>query len=222
MHSTREDWLHHAAELLTPLLQEQGAMVPKIQISTGWTKGGGKKHSIGQCFDKSWTENETFHIFICPTLREVVGDMTNGTHGVLETLLHELIHSAVGIKEKHRGRFKEVAIAVGLEGKMTATSVTAGTVLHDRLMKVAAQLDEYPHAAMVKPEGASKKPAGGGWVKFFSEQAEDYILRVSPKALLTHGVPRDPWGKEMQTDADLELLRRARDEKEAEGDSDEE
>jgi hypothetical protein len=216
MHKTREDWLYAAAALLAPLMKIHGAEMPeKFQISTGWAKGGGRKHSIGQCFDKTWTENGTYHLFICPTLAHAVGNMNDGCHGILETLLHELIHASVGIKEKHRGRFKEIAIAVGLEGKMTATGVNPGTILHGQLLTIESQLGPYPHAAMTKPITENKKPPGGGWVKFYSEAAEDYILRVSPVALLTYGIPRDPWGEPMKTNADLELLKQEKADRDA-------
>ena len=71
---------------------------------------------------------------------------------VTATLVHELVHTAVGIECKHREPFTTVAKAIGLEGKMTAT--VAGEALIERLKELIDELGEYPHARLV----ASNKP----------------------------------------------------------------
>lgn len=76
-----------------------------------------------------------FEIFISPALAE---------HGVvLSTLAHELVHATVGLAAKHGKAFKQCALEIGLEGKMTATH--AGEKLALRLNTIARELGTYPH-----------------------------------------------------------------------------
>lgn len=63
---TREEWLITATTKLRPLFRDMGFPLPeKIQVGCGWPKGG-KREVIGQCFDTTWTTDETIHIFISP------------------------------------------------------------------------------------------------------------------------------------------------------------
>lgn len=118
---------------------------------------------------------------------------------MLDILLHELIHAAVGTEEGHRGEFKRVALALGLQGKMTATIAEPGTELHGKLSRIARELGPYPHKALNKNTGTEKrkKEKKGGWVRLMSETENEYRVVISPKQLEEHGVPRDPWGDEM-------------------------
>ena len=72
-----------------------------------------KARRIGECWGVESSEDKSFQVFISPLLKESVE--------VTATLVHELVHTAVGIECKHRGPFLQVAKAIGLEGKMTAT-----------------------------------------------------------------------------------------------------
>lgn len=203
-YETREKWLGAAVGELAELLKEQGVPeLPKLQVGCGFAKSGGKLHFIGQCFHPTWTEDGTTQIFICPTL---------GADPVrlLDVLLHELVHAVAGTKVGHRGRFKELCLALGLKGKMTATYAEPGTPLHDQLTAIAARLGQYPHAVMRRPEQEAKKPGSGGWIKFISRKDHGYFLRLSPKSLAlaealgASGAPTDPWGEEMVTEDELE------------------
>jgi hypothetical protein len=66
-----------------------------------------------ECWSNLASADNTTEIFICPSQSEPVA--------VLAILLHELVHAAVGLECGHKGAFKRVALALGLEGKMTAT-----------------------------------------------------------------------------------------------------
>lgn len=189
-HTTREGWLAAAAlQLEDRIIRLQGAEVPKkIAYSCGFPKGGGGR-AIGQCWDPTAAPDETHHIFICPT-------QVSATR-VLDILLHEIIHAVVGIPEGHRGKFKKMARAVGLEGKLTATVVSEGTELHNTLVEIADALGPYPHGGMRRP---SRKPAASGWVRVYSPQDRTYSVVISPKSLDAHGAPIDPWGNEMELD----------------------
>lgn len=187
VYKTRETWLLAAVGKLVPLLKKHGVKMPeKHAVSCGFPKTRVK--AIGQCFGPTCTKDETVHMFVCPSLQKATR--------VLDTLLHEMIHAAVGCGCGHRGKFRIIAKAVGLEGKMTATGVSEGSPLMKTLEKVVESLGDYPHSAITRAQTASRPP-GGGWVKFKSEEEDDYILRISPRALENHGPPRDPWGNHM-------------------------
>lgn len=209
---TREKWLFEAAlELEKMFLIPAGAPLPlKLSVSAGWARGSRK--AIGQCFSPlAAVDGETTHVFVCPRLGADVVE-------VLATLLHELVHAAVGVKEKHAGRFKTVARAVGLEGKLTATYAKEGTELHRKLLEISSRLGDYPHVPLRSTGGGGelpKPPKGGaeesdgeegeggagkkakGWVRLQSPSEPKYTVVVSPKSLEEYGYPADPWGTTM-------------------------
>lgn len=189
IHDTREGWFKAAiAELDKEFFDGRGYKLPKkLQCSCGFPRGHAK--AIGQCWDPEVSADGTTHLFICPTQADPMR--------VLDILLHELIHAAVGIKEGHKGMFKKLAKEFGLEGKMTATTVTPGSELHRQLAKIQTSLGKYPHAPMQKK--APKKGSGGsGWVRLVSPEDDTYKVVISPKVLEAHGAPQDPWGNEME------------------------
>ena len=148
----REEWLHQAIALLN---KEVFSLVDvdlpvDIKVSCGWASSGGassKRTTIGQCFARRVSENNVNEIFISPKLADAVE--------VLEVLAHELIHAFDDCKSGHRGAFKRIAVAIGLEGKMTSTH--AGEVLKEKLNSIFIDLGEYPHAKLdyskqIKPQ----------------------------------------------------------------------
>lgn len=149
-HATRESWLIEAAQHLTPLILEAGG--PEFKqplVSVGLPSGrGGKNQAIGQCWSAACSDDkERSHIFVSPTL-------DNPTR-VLDVLAHELIHSSVGVEHGHKAPFRKVAVALGLEGKMTAT--VAGPELQAKLEKLAETLGDYPHAKLDPKSGPKKQ-----------------------------------------------------------------
>jgi hypothetical protein len=144
----REDWLQQMIDLLRSDFDGIGAPLPeKIRVSCGFPSKSAlanKARRIGECWGVESSEDKSFQVFVSPLLKESVE--------VTATLVHELVHTAVGIECKHRGKFPKVAKAIGLEGKMTAT--TAGDALKVRLRVLIDDLGEYPHARLV----ASNRP----------------------------------------------------------------
>lgn len=137
--STREEWLNAAAQAIRPLFDEQGAAeYPRFRVSCGFPKGGRK--AIGQAWTPEASGDATAEVFISPKL----DNLTN--FGVVDTLLHEMIHVIVGNEEGHKGNFRKLAQALGLSGKMTATY--AEGALEDRLLALVAPLGTYPHAQL--------------------------------------------------------------------------
>ena len=139
---TRESWLLACIELLKPDFIEVGATIPdKLRASCGWPSKSGlakKKRRIGEAWSAKCSGDETFEIFISPVLKD--------GRPVLATLVHEIVHCAVGVEAGHKGPFKRIALAIGLEGKMTET--VAGETLNKRIDEIIAQVGPYPHAEL--------------------------------------------------------------------------
>jgi len=189
-HETREGWLMEATRTLKKqFFCDNGYDLPeKLQCSCGFPKGHNK--AIGQCWDPQVSADGTTHIFICPTQAEPIR--------VLDILLHELIHAAVGVEAGHKGPFKKLMKEFGLAGKATATYAEEGSELWLKLSSIATQLGPYPHAPFDKSKmKKSKRGAMGGWVRLQSETDETYKVLISPKQLEENGPPLDPWGEPM-------------------------
>ena len=59
---------------------------------------------------------------------------------------HEVIHTTVGLEVGHKGPFKRLALAIGLTGRMTAT--TEGEDFIRTFTPILEDLGPYPHAAL--------------------------------------------------------------------------
>lgn len=186
-HTQREAWLVEATKLMdakffTPNTHK---LPSKIALSCGWCRG--HANAIGQCWCPTVSKNGTCNIFICPTRDDAVD--------VLQILLHELIHAAVGVQCGHKGAFRFVAKAMGLEGKMTATFVSPGTKLFADLEAMATILGPYPHAAISKKNGKGKKKDHK--VRVWSPSDSTYSVLMNRTTFEENGAPVDPWGQKM-------------------------
>lgn len=183
--STREAWLVAAVDALRPLFSEVGEDLPPVRVSVGWPGGRGKKNAvIGQCWATSAAADKVAQLFISPVLDDAVR--------VLDVLAHELIHAIDDVTSGHRGRFAKIAKAVGLEGKMTAT--VAGDDLKARLEGLAADLGDYPHAALgATADGAEgPKKQGTRMLKVECAEGSGYVVRMTRKWLDEYGAPKCP------------------------------
>lgn len=174
----REEWLQRAIEHLRPLFEEKGYTVPKlIRVSVGFPYGAGRR-ALGQCFDTDASADHTNEVFISP--------MTADPVVVLATLVHEVAHTVVGVKEKHNAHFKRCVTEVGLEGKATATH--AGEALAERLHGIAKALGPYPHAELVP---IKKQKQTTRLIKVLCPEC-DYVARVTRIHLDEKGAPICP------------------------------
>jgi len=191
---TREGWLVAGTKLLNERFFGESRPLPKkLQCSCGFPRG--QARVIGQCWDPQVSADGTTHVFICPSL--------DGPTDVLATLLHELIHAAVGVEHQHKKPFRDVARAVGLAGKPTATYAAPGSELHDTLLKIADALGPYPHARIDK-NARKKGKARGIWLRLMSPNEPSYKIAISPKQFAEHGAPMDPWGDLMELPGEKE------------------
>jgi hypothetical protein len=179
--ANRESYLIQSVELVRDLFRKAGAEIPPVRVSTGFT-GSRTRKSIGSCWKKEASKDGTFQIFVSP----VIGD----TIEALATLVHELCHACTGC-DGHGKNFKRLALALGLDGKMTATH--AGKGLADRLNAlVVAKLGNYPHAALnTDPEKTGQKKEGTRLIKCTCEKS-GYTVRTTRHWLTLHGPPLSP------------------------------
>jgi len=145
----REDWLMAFTEKSRRHFKALAEVeIPaKVRMSVGFTSRGQRSKAIGECWNCTCSEDGTFEIFVVPGL-ETVED-------IAATLTHELIHAAVGLDQKHGGNFRRVAIALGLEGKMTAT--TAGDKWREWAQPILDELGPMPGAKLSGQSSAKPK-----------------------------------------------------------------
>jgi hypothetical protein len=138
----REDWLAKCIEKLRPDFARLGSELPeKIRASCSWPSKSGlanKKRRIGEAWSAKNSADQSCEVFISPVLKDPLE--------VAATLVHELVHCAVGVEQGHKGKFIKLAKVIGLEGKMTATH--AGEELRTHLKVVTDAIGPYPHAEL--------------------------------------------------------------------------
>ncbi len=185
---TREEWLQEAiAELSGSVFKRESVTVPPVHVSVGYPKGVrtvGKV--VGVCHPAGLSEDKQAHIFINPCVKD--------SAQVLAILAHELVHAVDNCENGHKGRFADIAKAIGLTGKMTAT--VAGEELAQGLNVIVSKLGDYPHAIL--RDGGRKQ--GTRMLKCWCNNC-GYICRTSEKWLGEYGAPLCPCnGKQMQAD----------------------
>lgn len=139
MHKTREQYLNAFIAKARPHFKRVGAPIPEnVRASIGYTSKGLRSKRVGECWSKSASADEAFEVFIIPSIDDVTE--------ICGILSHELIHAAVGIDAGHGPAFRKVAIALGHQGKMTAT--TEGPEWHKWADPIIAKLGAFPGAKL--------------------------------------------------------------------------
>jgi hypothetical protein len=184
---TREQWLSKATEELRALFKQHGEALPhEVRSSCGFpSKGalGNRNRTLGQCWSATASADSHAEIFISPTISD--------SSRVLDILAHELIH-AIHPGDGHGSKFGRTARAIGLEGKLTAT--TAGPEFLAWAGPVLERLGVYPHADLV-PANAIKKQSTRMLKCLCTECG--YIAYTSGKWLAEMGAPHCPDHGEM-------------------------
>ncbi len=146
---TREEWLTKAIMFCaTDRFSPHGYKVPNLRVSVGLPYGRGSKKAIGQHWHPKASDDKVGSIFISPTI--------NDTYEVLSTLIHEVVHGVVGNEAKHGKIFRRCAEAIGLTGKMTATTSTEELKKYFKQVLIK-HLGEYPHSRLNIQEGRPDK-----------------------------------------------------------------
>jgi hypothetical protein len=177
---TREQWLNAVALGLAPLFKEVGAPLPqRFRVTMSLTK---KKTAVGTCYDPSCSADGTTEILVRLDRFDPVE--------IAAILAHELVHAAVGVQARHGPRFRRVALAIGLEGHMTAT--VPGAAFLQRLEPVLLSVGPLPHAALNfnGPRSGPKKQA----TRLLKAECAEcgYTVRVTKTWVLCAGAPLCP------------------------------
>jgi hypothetical protein len=175
----RHIWLDETLTALRPYFSDAGFEVPaQVRLSVGWPKRARGKGAavIGQCWDAIASSDKHFEIFISPALKD-------GAR-IADVIVHELCHTIAGHKAGHKGPFKQVATAVGLEGKMTAT--TAGPELQAWIGKHLKKVGAYPAGSLSDAKGPAKQST-----RLMKCECSEcgYVARVTRKWIEEAGAP---------------------------------
>lgn len=178
--SYRDQWLAAVAKRMAPWFAELGCPLPRYKVSIGFTSKGARGSRIGECWDRGASAGDRFEIFIVPTLSDPIE--------VAAILAHELVHAAVGLACGHRGAFRRVALAIGLEGKMKTT--VPGAKFLERVAPILAGIGPLPHA---KLSGLSSGPKKQTTRMLRCECSEcGYTARTTAKWIKEAGAPVCP------------------------------
>lgn len=191
---SREEWLTEASNLINShIMQKNETQLPeKWRVSVGFPSGS--PNAIGQAWDKeSSLDNQTFNMFISPTLGE---DKIQ----LLHVLCHEMLHLCVGLDQKHGGEFRRLARKIGFEGRMTATYAAEGSDHYNDLKCVLDTMETkygpYPHTPLVRKTKPRKEREKN--IKFVSPMNAEYVVSVKESVFDMYGPPLDPEGNEME------------------------
>ena len=175
----REEWLTAAtfaieAALFVPLNK---SMPSKWRVACSWpsrrASAKGSSGTVGQCFDPGASADGTAEMLVSMSQDDPVE--------VLAILAHEMVHAIEGVAAGHGKAFKRTALAIGLEGKMTAT--VPGDAFKRAVRPILDRLGPYPHAAV---DIAARKKQTTRMVKMMCRDC-GYIARTSRANIETRG-----------------------------------
>jgi hypothetical protein len=184
----RERWLNDMmVELNERVFKQAGYKLnlKKIKISCGFPVGRAtaKNKTIGQCFNDAVNGYNEIFIHPCQETSVEVGAV----------LVHELVHAYDNCQNGHNHVFRKIALAVGLQGKMTATTHTEE--LKEVIETIVKDIGEYPHK---KLDYTPRKKQSTRLIKIHCDiEHPEYIARVSRKTL-EMGLPTCPCGHRME------------------------
>ena len=137
---TREQWLTAAAkklERLFPADQKPSG----YRVTCGFPSTGGianKQRVVGECWPKGASKDRINEVIL--TILE------DAPLEVMGTLAHELVHVVDDCQHGHKAPFRKLATEIGLEGKMTSTTMSER--FKDEARKMIKALGPYPHKAL--------------------------------------------------------------------------
>lgn len=198
----RETWLEEMTnKFVIPHFTECGfeyleySSVP-IKYSVSFIEGVRTKgKTIGAHYSHHFSKGGEQHILIHPSLESSIK--------VVGVLIHELIHAQLPTDAGHGKEFRNIAVKVGLCGKMTATEET--DELKEKIASWVKKVGEYPHKSFDVSKGRKKQTTrmikaacmNGG-----SDCGEGkYKVRMSRTLIMEFGEPMCPCcGHQMEAD----------------------
>jgi hypothetical protein len=182
----REPWLMQMTRLLAPDFAALNHPLPeRLRVTCGWPSRrafGIKRRTIGECWPATASADGSVEIFISPVLAR--------PEDVAATLVHELVHAALGPGYGHGETFKRLALQLGLQGPMRAT--TAGPALLERLNAFIGTLGCYPHASL---NAQARRKEGARLLKCECPTC-GYTARITQRWIAI-GLPVCPCGSRM-------------------------
>ncbi len=177
---TREEWLHAVSEKMAPAFAHHGHPIPDRVRFRSVDITSALRLAIGHTSRGPRGADESFEIFIDPRSDDPVI--------VASILTHELIHAAVGLKAGHNGAFKDLALTLGLAGKMTAT--VPGQKFEAWIGPIIEAVGPLPHARLIpgSPNSLPKKQKAR-LIKASCPEC-GYDVRVTAKWIDEVGPPR--------------------------------
>ena len=144
----RETWLNLMIDKSVPLFDEAGFKISDIReklkascsVMVGMRKSK-KFNAIGQHLPTEWNKDSNHELLISPVLEDEIT--------VVGVLIHEMVHAIQrhlygNDVQPHGKEFRTIALAVGLQGKMTAT--TESPELKIKIEKWIKEVGKYPHS----------------------------------------------------------------------------
>lgn len=169
---TREEWLNKFVDKARVMFDSVDCPLPeKVRVSIGHSSKGVRSKVIGECWAAEAAADKVCEIFITPGLQ-------SDASRVAGVLTHELVHAAVGHEAGHGAGFRKPAKALGLEGKMTAT--TEGEAWHSWADPILAELGPFPGAALSGLLPGGKKKQGTRMIKVECPDC-DWSFRTAQK-----------------------------------------
>lgn len=179
---TREQWLNAFVRASRPMFKKAGFPLPdNVRVSVGFTSSGARGKAIGECWSEASSADGHFEIFIKPTLE--------GAGRICDVLTHELVHAAVGLENGHNATFKRCAVALGLEGKMTAT--VAGKEWYEWALPIIDKLGALPHARLRAGKNSGKPKQKTNLLRVECDTCS-WLARVTRTHLEPHGTLNCP------------------------------
>jgi hypothetical protein len=191
----RETWLETITnEYVIPHFTQSG--FPYLELSTtpikfsvsfieGVRSGKGLK-TIGAHYSHHFSQGGEQHILIHPSLEDSIK--------VVGVLIHELIHAQLPTDAGHGKQFREVALKVGLTGKMTATEETDD--LKQTIATWVKKVGDYPHTTFDVSKARKKQTTRMIKVACESNDTEcgegKYKVRMSRTLIEEFGEPLCP------------------------------
>lgn len=178
----REEWLRDLVDVLRP---RYGDELPEtVHVSVGFTSKGIRSKRVGECWHGTASADGAPQVFIHPGIADGVE--------VAAIVVHELVH-ACRPEAKHGKPFKQMAVGLGLTGKMTAT--VPSDELRVDLAKVIEEIGPYPHPVLLGGQSSAGPKQSTRMIKVECPTC-GYLVRTTAKWLEV-GLPMCPEGDAM-------------------------
>lgn len=143
LHPTREAWLTAAYRGLEPLfVRVERPIISPVRLTVGFPSSGGlgqARRRVGECWGIEASSEGFCEILVSPLIDDPLE--------VLATVAHELGHAVLGTKVGHKRPFADLMLALGLEGKATAT--VAGDAFKTEMADLLEELGPFPHGKLL-------------------------------------------------------------------------